>query len=67
MPKMKTKSAVKKRFRLTGGGKVRANVGYKRHMLTNKPQKMKRQARGTMILKDCDARIVLGFMPYARA
>jgi len=67
MPKMKTKSAVKKRFRLTGSGKVRANVAHKRHMLTAKPKQMKRQARGTMILKDCDAGIVLGFMPYAKA
>ena len=58
MPKMKTKSAVKKRFRLTGTGKVRANVAYKRHMLRNKPQQMKRQARGTMILCDSDARII---------
>lgn len=58
MPKMKTKSAAKKRFRLTGTGKVRANVAYKRHMLRNKPKQMKRQARGTMILCDSDARIV---------
>ncbi|WP_019647062.1 50S ribosomal protein L35 [Novispirillum itersonii] len=58
MPKMKTKSAAKKRFRLTGTGKVRGNVANKRHMLRNKPQQMKRQARGTMILCDSDARIV---------
>src|SRR3546814_3049828 len=67
MPKMKTKSSAKKRFRLTGTGKVRMNVANKRHMLTAKPQKMKRQARGTRILNDSDARIVLVFMPYARA
>ena len=41
MPKMKTKSSTKKRFRLTGTGKVRANVAYKRHMLSKKTQKMK--------------------------
>ncbi|MFA7429919.1 MAG: 50S ribosomal protein L35 [Rhodospirillaceae bacterium] len=64
MPKMKTKSAAKKRFRLTGTGKVRGNVAYKRHMLRNKPQQMKRQARGTFILNDCDARIVKKFLPY---
>jgi large subunit ribosomal protein L35 len=67
MPKMKTKSAAKKRFRLTGTGKVRANVAYKRHMLRNKPQKMKRQARGTFILSDADATIVKrNFLPYGR-
>lgn len=62
MPKQKTKSAAKKRFRLTGTGKVRANVAYKRHMLRNKPKQMKRQARGTMILSEQDARIVKLFL-----
>lgn len=65
MPKLKTKSAVKKRFRLTGTGKVRANVAYKRHGLSKRPQQMKRQARGTFILTDADAGIVKKFMPYA--
>jgi large subunit ribosomal protein L35 len=58
MPKMKTKSGAKKRFRLTAKGKVRANPGYLRHGLRKRPKKMKRQARGTMILADTDARIV---------
>lgn len=67
MPKMKTKSAVKKRFRLTGSGKVRANVAHKRHMLTAKPKQMKRQARGTMILSDSDMKVVKRhFLPYAK-
>jgi len=64
MPKMKTKSSVKKRFRLTGSGKVRANVGYKRHQLSSKSVKMKRKARGTFILSEADAGIVKQFMPY---
>ncbi|MFQ5765560.1 MAG: 50S ribosomal protein L35 [Rhodospirillales bacterium] len=64
MPKLKTKSSAKKRFRLTGTGKVRANVAYKRHMLSKKTQKMKRQARGTKILGDADSRIVKSYMPY---
>lgn len=64
MPKMKTKSSVKKRFRLTGTGKVRANVAYKRHQLSAKSVKMKRQTRGTMILCKADAGIVKQFMPY---
>ncbi|HLW26827.1 MAG TPA: 50S ribosomal protein L35 [Kiloniellales bacterium] len=58
MPKMKTKSGAKKRFRLTAKGKVRANSAYMRHMMRRKPQKMKRQARGTMILSESDARVV---------
>ncbi|MBI5163852.1 MAG: 50S ribosomal protein L35 [Magnetospirillum sp.] len=55
MPKMKTKSAAKKRFSLTASGKVKGNVAYKRHCLSNKPQDMKRQARGTFILFKGDA------------
>ena len=58
MPKMKTKSSAKKRFRLTGSGKVRANPSGKRHFLRRRSQKMKRNSRGTMILCDADARLV---------
>lgn len=66
MPKLKTKSSAKKRFRLTGTGKVRASAAGLRHMLRRRSQKMKRQARGTMILCDQDARIVKSYMPYAK-
>lgn len=65
MPKMKTKSAAKKRFRLTGTGKVRANVANKRHLLANKSQKMKRQARGTFMVAEADQpAIKKHFLPY---
>ncbi|MHC8508704.1 MAG: 50S ribosomal protein L35 [Rhodospirillales bacterium] len=64
MPKMKTKASAKKRFRLTASGRVRANAACKRHMLRRRPQKMKRQSRGTMILSPQDARIVKSYMPY---
>ena len=50
MPKLKNKSAAKKRFRFTGTGKIRGNVACKRHNLRKRPQKMKRQARGTFVL-----------------
>ena len=65
MPKMKTKSSAKKRFSRTGSGKIKGNVAYKRHNLRKRTQKMKRKARGTMILSDADARIVKQFLPYA--
>ncbi len=64
MPKMKTKSSAKKRFSRTGSGKIKGNVAYKRHNLRKRTQKMKRKARGTMILVDADARIVKSYMPY---
>jgi large subunit ribosomal protein L35 len=54
MPKMKTKSAAKKRFKLTGTGKVKGNVAFKRHCLSAKSKKMKRQARGTFVLFKTD-------------
>lgn len=59
MPKLKTKSGAKKRFKVTATGKVLAQAAFKRHCLNQKPQKMKRNARGTMALCDADARIVL--------
>ncbi len=64
MPKMKTKSSVKKRFRQTGTGKVLAGPGNKRHGLINRPQKMKRQNRGTQVLERQDAKTVLQWAPY---
>jgi len=66
MPKLKTKSSAKKRFRLTAKGKVRGNVVFKQHNLRKRSKKMKRQARGTFILSDADARMVKSYMPYAR-
>jgi large subunit ribosomal protein L35 len=65
MPKMKTKSGAKKRFRLTASGKVRGSAAFLQHNLRRRSQKMKRKARGTMILSDPDARIVKRFLPYA--
>lgn len=64
MPKMKTKSAVKKRFSMTGTGKIKGNVACKRHNLRKRPQQMKRQARGTFVLSDGDTKIVKNFIPY---
>ena len=65
MSKLKSKSSAKKRFSMTGTGKVRANAAFKRHQLACKSSKMKRQARGTMILSDRDAGAVIKFyLPY---
>ncbi len=58
MPKLKTKSGAKKRFRLTGTGKVRMNYAKKRHGLSKRTQKMKRKARGTQIMAASDAKVV---------
>jgi len=65
MPKLKTKSGAKKRFSLTASGKVKGSPAFLSHNLRKRSQKMKRQARGTMILNGCDAKIVKQFIPYA--
>ena len=52
MPKMKTKSSVKKRFKITATGKVLAGPGMKRHGLINRTQKMKRTNRGSQTLTE---------------
>ena len=67
MPKLKTKSSVKKRFSVTATGKVKVKQSNTQHRLISKPTKMKRNARGTTLLCDADAKVVLtNYMPYAR-
>ncbi len=61
---MKTKSGVKKRFKLTSKGKVRGAQAGKQHGMIKRTKKFIRNARGTTLLKDCDARIIKKFMPY---
>tara|TARA_B110000196_G_C20733109_1_gene469570 strand:+ start:381 stop:578 length:198 start_codon:yes stop_codon:yes gene_type:complete len=64
MPKMKTKSGAKKRFRLTGTGKVRMNQANKQHGMIKRTNKQIRNQRGTSILSAPDAKIVKNFLPY---
>ncbi|MBT5187454.1 MAG: 50S ribosomal protein L35 [Kordiimonadaceae bacterium] len=64
MPKMKTKSGVKKRFKLTASGKVKSGQAGKQHGMIKRSNKTLRNQRGTTILCDADARIVKKFMPY---
>jgi len=64
MPKMKTKSSVKKRFSLTAKGKVKANQAGKQHGMVKRSKRQLRDQRGTTTLCDADARIVKQYMPY---
>ena len=65
MPKMKTKSSAKGRFRLTAKGKVRRNYAGKRHFMRRRSQRMIRNARGTAIASAADAKIIKrNFLPY---
>ena len=63
MPKMKTKSAVKKRFKITATGKVLAGPGKKRHNLMARSQKAKRQNRGSQTLTHADGLTVKQWAP----
>jgi large subunit ribosomal protein L35 len=65
MPKLKTKSGAKKRFKLSGTGKVIAAQAGKRHGMIKRTKKQIRQLRGTRAVSDSDARAVHKYyMPY---
>jgi large subunit ribosomal protein L35 len=63
MPKLKTKSGAKKRFRLTATGKIKAGVAGKRHRLMSHNAKYIRQNRGTKVMSDSDSRIIRTYIP----
>ncbi len=65
MPKMKTKSGAKKRFRLTANGKVRIKKAYHSHILTKKSPKQLRRLRRRSILDKQQAHQVKRLIPYA--
>ena len=65
MPKMKTKSGAKKRFRVRPGGTVKRGQAFKRHILTKKTTKNKRQLRGTVGVHDGDMGSIAKMMPMA--
>ena len=55
MPKMKSKSGAKKRFELTGTGKVKRKHAYKSHILTKKSTKRKRNLAYSTLVDKADA------------
>ncbi len=66
MPKMKTKSGAKKRFKVTGTGKIMAAQSGKRHGMIKRTPKQIRDKRGTEVLEPADQKIVKKYMPYHR-
>ena len=54
MPKMKTNSSAKKRFKLTGTGKIARKNAYKSHILTKMSTKRKRNLTHTSLVSDAD-------------
>ena len=66
MPKMKTKSSAKKRFKMSATGKVITAQAGKRHGMIKRSKKFIRDARGTTVMSAADAKIVKIYMPYDR-
>jgi len=64
MPKMKTKRGAAKRFKATAGGFKRGQ-SHKRHILTKKSTKRKRQLRSDALVAAVDTPMVSRLMPYA--
>jgi len=65
MPKMKTKSGAKKRFRVRGSGSIKRSQAFKRHILTKKTTKSKRQLRGSAAIHSTNLDSVKAMLPYA--
>jgi large subunit ribosomal protein L35 len=64
MPKLKTKSGVKKRFKLTATGKIKHGAVGKRHRLISHNAKYIRQHRRTDTISDADAKTIKKWAPY---
>jgi len=60
MPKMKTKSSAKKRFKLTGSGKIKRKHAFKSHILTKKSKKRKLKLTHSTLVHDADVPNIKG-------
>ena len=65
MPKLKTKSSAKKRFKITARGKVIMSHAGKRHGMIKRTNKQIRNKRGTAVMSKQDGKIVKSYMPYS--
>jgi large subunit ribosomal protein L35 len=64
MPKLKTKSGAKKRFKITGSGKIKRKKAYKSHILTKKETKQKRRLSHKTIVSKADKNNITLMLPY---
>ena len=64
MPKMKTNKAAAKRFKVTGTGKLKRSKAYKRHILTKKTTKNKRQLRKPALVDSTNIKNMKKILPY---
>jgi large subunit ribosomal protein L35 len=64
MPKLKSHRGAAKRFKKTGTGKFVRAKAFKRHILTSKPTRRKRQGRGTVVVAAVDQLKLRRMLPY---
>ena len=64
MPKMKTSRAAAKRFKVTGTGNLKRNKAYKRHILTKKTTKTKRNLRKATMTDETNVKNMKKILPY---
>ena len=64
MPKMKTNRAAAKRFKVTGTGKLKRSKAYKRHILTKKTRKTKRNLRKAALVDATNVKTMKKILPY---
>ncbi|MDZ7806656.1 MAG: 50S ribosomal protein L35 [Gracilimonas sp.] len=64
MPKMKSNSGAKKRFKVTGSGKIKRKKAFKRHILTKKSSKTKRQLGKDTLVDKADEKSIKKQLPY---
>ncbi len=64
MPKMKTSRSAAKRFKESGTGKLIRNKAYKRHILTKKSTKRKRNLRQDIVTDPTNAKNMKKILPY---
>ncbi len=65
MPKMKTRKGAAKRFKVRGSGSIKRGQAFKRHILTKKTSKNKRQLRGSTAIHAADVAAVKAMLPFA--
>jgi len=65
MPKLKTKSGAKKRFRMTASGKIKAGQAGKRHGMIKRSNEQIRSLRGTSVLSVSETQRIKRWMPYS--
>ena len=64
MPKIKSNRGAMKRFRVTASGKIKRNKAFKRHLLSGKGKKRKRNLRRAALVSKGEARNIRKLVPY---